>query len=95
MENEKKDFIPPEPNFSFFVTTLTLQASIALGTIANPATSKTEVDLVQAKFLVDTLGMLSEKTKGNLNAEESKLLENLLFELRTIYLSKTEGEKND
>ena len=90
---EKKDFIPPKPEFSFFITTLSLQASIALGSIANPVTDKTEVDLVQAKFLVDTLGMLAEKTKGNLNADESKLLENLLYELRTVYLSKTEGEK--
>ena len=91
MEEEKKDFIPPKPDFSFFVTTLSLQASIALGAIANPATNKTEEDLIQAKFLIDTLGMLAEKTKGNLNTDESKLLENLLYELRTIYLSK--GEK--
>jgi hypothetical protein len=95
MEEEKKDFIPPKPDFSFFITTLSLQASVALGLIANPVTNKTEVDLVQAKFLVDTLGMLAEKTKGNLNADESKLLENLLYELRTVYLSKGKGEKND
>lgn len=88
MEEEKKDFIPPKPDFSFFVTTLSIQASIALGSIANPATNKTEEDLIQAKFLIDTLGMLCEKTKGNLNTEETKLLENLLYELRTIYLSK-------
>jgi hypothetical protein len=93
MENEKKDFIPPKPDFNFFITTLSLQASIALGSIVNPSTNKTETDLPQAKFLVDTLGMLSEKTKGNLSPEESKLLENLLYELRTVYLSKTGGEE--
>ncbi len=90
---EKKDFIPPKPDFTFFITTLSLQASIALGSFANPVTNKIETDLVQAKFLIDTLGMLVDKTKGNLNAEESKLLESLLYELRTVYLSKTEGEK--
>ncbi|PIP18883.1 MAG: DUF1844 domain-containing protein [Candidatus Omnitrophica bacterium CG08_land_8_20_14_0_20_41_16] len=100
MEEEKKDFVPPKPDFSFFVTTLSLQASIALGQIANPATNKTEEDIVQAKFLIDTLGMLAEKTKGNLNIDESKLLENLLFDLRSVYLSKSKlpldkKEKND
>ncbi|OQB11096.1 MAG: hypothetical protein BWY16_00678 [Candidatus Omnitrophica bacterium ADurb.Bin205] len=93
MEEEKKNFVPPEPDFTFFVTTLSLQASIALGQIANPATSKTEIDLVQAKFLIDTLGMLQDKTKGNLNDGEYKLLENLLYDLRSIYLSKEKGEK--
>ena len=85
--------IPPKPDFSFFITTLSLQASIALGSMANPVTNKTETDLVQAKFLIDTLGMLVDKTKGNLNAEEAKLLENLLYELRSVYLSKSEGDK--
>ena len=92
MEEEKKDFITLNPDFSFFVTTLSLQASIALGQIANPTTNKTEEDFTQAKFLIDTLGMLEEKTKGNLNADESKLLENLLYELRNIYLAKSKGE---
>ena len=85
-------FIPPEPDFNFFITTLALQASIALGEVPNPATNKTEEDPQQAKFLIDTLGMLQEKTKGNLNAEETKFLENLLYELRMQYVSKIQGE---
>ena len=93
MEEEKKGFIPPNPDFSFFVTTISLQATISLGQIPNPATSKTEEDLVQAKFLIDTLGMLQEKTKGNLSADESRLLDNILFELRAAYLSKAEGKE--
>jgi len=90
-KNEK--FKPPEPDFSFFVTTLSLQASIALGQIPNPATEKKEEDLTQAKFLIDTLGMLQEKTKGNLSADEVNLLENLLYELRMQYVSKTKERK--
>jgi len=81
-------FLPPEPDFNFFITTLSLQASIALGVIPNPATNKTEKDLTQAKFLIDTLAMLKEKTKGNLTPEETNLLENLLYELRMQYISK-------
>ena len=90
MDEQKKDFIPPNPDFSFFITTISIQASIALGKIANPATNKMEEDLTQAKFLIDTLGMLQEKTKGNLDTNESKLLENLLYELRSAYLSKSD-----
>ena len=84
------DFVPPDPDFKFFITTLALQASIALGHMANPATGKTEADPIQAKFLIDTLGMLEEKTKGNLTPEETKLLENLLYELRVAFLAKEE-----
>ena len=85
-------FVPPEPDFNFFITTLALQASIGLGQVLNPATNKTEVDLTQAKFLIDTLGMLQEKTKGNLKKEENDLLENILYELRMQYLSNPKGE---
>jgi hypothetical protein len=92
MEKEKNGFIPPQPDFTFFITTLSLQASIALGSIPNPSSQKAEEDLAQAKFLIDTLGMLQEKTKGNLDGNESKLLENLLYELRSVYLSKGKGE---
>jgi hypothetical protein len=87
LKKENK-FIPPEPDFSFFVTTLALQTSIALGQVPNPATNKQEEDLSQAKLLIDTLGMLKEKTKGNLNTEESTLLENILYELRMHYIAK-------
>ena len=80
--------IPQEPDFKFFVTTLAIQASIFLGELANPATNKKEEDLPQAKFIIDTLGMLKEKTKGNLNQEESNLIENVLYELRMQYIAK-------
>ncbi len=83
-------FVPPEPDFNFFISTLSLQASIFLGVIPNPATNKAEPDLPQAKFIIDTLGMLKDKTKGNLTAEESTLLENLLYELRLQYIATTE-----
>lgn len=82
MEGDKKNV-----DFNFFITTLSLQASISLGQVPNPATNKTEEDLNQAKFLIDTLGVLQEKTKGNLTKDESGLLENLLYELRTVYLN--------
>ena len=88
LEKEGKP-IPPEPDFSFFVTTLSLQASIDLGQVPNPVTNKKEENLVQAKFLIDTLGMLKEKTKGNLTPEEANFMENVLYELRMQYIAKT------
>ncbi|MDD5692017.1 MAG: DUF1844 domain-containing protein [Candidatus Omnitrophica bacterium] len=89
---DKDAFVPPPPDFKFFVTTLAMQASIALGHMPNPATDKVEEDLVQAKFLIDTLGMLQEKTNNNLSKEETELLENLLYELRVAYLEKEKGK---
>jgi hypothetical protein len=99
VEKEKKssksdqESFASEPDFQFFITTLSLQASISLGKIPNPVTGESQENLTQAKFIIDTLGMLKEKTKGNLNQEENTLLENLLYELRTEYISKT-GKKS-
>ncbi len=84
--------IPPEPNFSFFVSTLALQVSVFLGQIPNPATNKKEKNLTQAKFIIDTLSMLKEKTKNNLNNDENNLLENILYELRMQYVAANEAK---
>jgi coproporphyrinogen III oxidase-like Fe-S oxidoreductase len=88
---EEGGFVPPEPDFNFFITSLALQTTIALGVIENPMTNKKEENLAQAKFLIDTLGVLKEKTKGNLTNEEEKLLENVLYELRMQYVGKAKG----
>jgi hypothetical protein len=85
-------FTPPEADFNFFITTLGLQAAIFLGEVARPATDKRKEDLPQAKFIIDTLSMLKEKTSGNLKPEEEKLLDNLLYELRSQYVAKTAKE---
>lgn len=82
----------PEPDFTFFITTLSLQAAIDLGQVPHPATQKKEENLSQAKFIIDTLGILKEKTEGNLNKEEGEFLENVLYELRTQYIAKTQSQ---
>lgn len=82
-------FSVPKADFGFFVTTMAIQAAIALGALVNPQTNKKEEDLSQAKFLIDTLGMIQDKTKGNLTDEESHIIENVLYELRMQYLEKT------
>lgn len=90
-EANSEQFIPPKADFSFFVTTLAMQATISLGEAANPQTNKKEEDLKQAKFIIDTLGMLKEKTKNNLAKEEDALLESILYELRMRYVEKSGG----
>ena len=81
-----------EPNFKIFVSSLSMQAMIALGKIENPITKKTEANHEQARFLIDTLQILKEKTKNNLNSEEAKLLEESLFSLQMMYV---EAKKDD
>ncbi|MCC6150246.1 MAG: DUF1844 domain-containing protein [Planctomycetes bacterium] len=62
------------------------QALIFLGAIANPQTGEMQADLEQARFLIDTLVMLQNKTKGNLTPEESKSLENLVGDLKVEWV---------
>jgi hypothetical protein len=76
----------PEINFSTFVISLSTQALMHLGEIANPLSGKSEVDVPVAKQMIDILGMLQEKTRGNLDAGEARLIEDLLFDLRMKYV---------
>ncbi len=79
-----------EPNFTVFVSSLGMQAMIALGKLENPITKQTEKNTQQARYLIDTIGILKEKTKGNLTREEETLLDESLFSLRTIYIEEKE-----
>lgn len=80
--------IPPA-TFQTLVMTLAAQAATMLGQQPNPATGKTEVMPEVAKHLIDTLGMLEEKTKGNLNADEMHLLNGVTHQLRMAYVQAT------
>lgn len=71
-----------------FFSSLSMQVLAALGEIPNPATQAREVNLEQAKYLIDLLGVLQDKTRGNLTTEESRLLEEMLYELRMRYVSR-------
>lgn len=75
-----------EINFSTFVISLSTQALAHLGEIADPMIGRVSVDLVAAKQLIDMLGVLAEKTKGNLDEAEAALLEHCLYDLRLRYV---------
>lgn len=76
----------PEINFSAFVISLSTQALMHLGEIANPMSGKVEIDVPVAKQMIDIVGMLRDKTRGNLNASEDRLMEDILFDLRMKYV---------
>jgi hypothetical protein len=76
----------PEIDFSSFIFSLSTSALLHLGEIPDPATHKREKDLILAKQTIDILGMLKEKTRGNLTPDEEKLMENILTDLRWRYV---------
>ena len=77
----------PEANFILFVSGFATQTLIALGQLENPMTKKRETNLDQARYTIDTLKMIQEKTKGNLTPEEEKYLEGVLYDLRMSYVA--------
>jgi hypothetical protein len=62
---------------------------VHLGEIPEPETNQSRVDLPIAKQIIDTLGMLQEKTKGNLDQDEDRLLRSVLYDLRMRYVEKS------
>ena len=80
----------PEPDFTTFMLSLSSSALMNLGLVNHPVTGKSEKDLPMAKHTIDILGMLKEKTSGNLTEDEKKLIENMLSELRLNYVKVTE-----
>ena len=76
----------PEINFSAFVISLSTQALMHLGEIESPLSGKVEIDVPVAKQMIDILGMLREKTRGNLNVGEDRLMEDILYDLRMKYV---------
>jgi hypothetical protein len=72
----------PEIDFGMFVMSLASSVLVHLGEIEHPEGGARERNLPLAKQTIDILGMLREKTRGNLNEAESQMLENLLYDLR-------------
>ena len=73
-------------SFVNFLSTLATNAAAALGAMPHPVTGQRSLDLETGKYWLDILGMLREKTKGNLHPQEARLLEGLLGDLRMQYV---------
>jgi len=87
-QRTRGDMPLPQVTFSTFVMSLACSALVQLGEVPEPETGAMGVNLPVAKHTIDILSMLKEKTAGGLDADESKLLEGLLYELRMKYVMK-------
>ncbi len=76
----------PEINFTSFLLSISTSALIQLGEIPDPVNKQGVKELPLAKQTIDLIGMLKEKTKGNLTPEEEKLIEHILYDLRMRYV---------
>jgi hypothetical protein len=86
-KREEPQKVPlPEVSLSSLVFSLSSSALLHLGEIADPQTGEKKEDFALAKHSIDTIGMLKEKTKGNLTEEEDKFLESILTDLRWRYV---------
>jgi hypothetical protein len=81
----------PTLDFATFVLSLSHSALMYLGEAPHPESQKVDRNLPMAKQTIDLIGMLEEKTRGNLTGEEERLIEQVLYDLRMRYveLSKT------
>ena len=76
----------PEASYPTLINTFVTQVLLYLGDLT-PRGVEPQVNLDMAKFNIDLLGVLEEKTKGNLSPEEQKMLDNALYEVRMRYVS--------
>jgi hypothetical protein len=85
-DKDTEDFQLPEINFPTFIFSLNSSVLMHLGVIEDPSTGETVKNLPIAKQTIDILGMLEEKTQGNLTEDEARMLKNILYDLRMIYV---------
>lgn len=93
-EDEEEAFregTPEDLTFSSFVIGLASQAFAFLGAVPDPQSGVVRKDLPQAKALIDILSMLKEKTTGNLDEHEARMMEEMLYELRIHYVKELRG----
>lgn len=79
----------PIVSFSTFVLSLASSALVQLGEVPDPETGKMMQNLPIAKHNIDILSMLEEKTVNGLTADEKRLLDGVLYELRLKYVVKS------
>ena len=82
----------PEVNFNSLIFSLSSSALLNMGDIAEPQTGERKKDLPMAKYSIDIISMLQEKTKGNLSEEEHRFLDSILADLRLRYVKATKKQ---
>ena len=83
----------PEASFELLISTFVTEAMVALGQFPHPGTGQIEADPDHAKFAIDMLEVIAEKTKGNLSPMEEQGLGDILHQLRMAFVAVTQGAK--
>ena len=78
--------LPPKIDFSTYIVSLGTTAMVGLGLAPHPESQKIEIDLWVAQQNIDILKLLLDKTKGNLNEAEEKLLRTLLYDMQMAFV---------
>ena len=81
-----EELLPPPASFEGLINMLASQAMASLGFMVDPETGEPSVNRPVAKYLIDLLGVVEEKTKGNLLAEEEMQLQDALHSMRMLYV---------
>lgn len=91
---EYREATPPAGRTAFegLLMSLSTTAMLQLGLVEDPGQGRFPADLEAARHTIDLLGVLEEKTRGNLAPEEKQLLEQLLSELRLLFVRVSGGE---
>jgi len=76
----------PQASFASLINSLLTQAMVYLGELA-PQGTEPVLNLDMAKYQVDVLGLLEDKTRNNLTAEEQHLLDTVLYDVRTRFIN--------
>ncbi len=92
---EEKASIIPEVNFVNLISSFYTNAMISLGVLKDPTDTIKEANIDIAKHMIDTISLIEEKTRGNLNNDEEKFISDMLYNLRMIYVEKVKQKKDN
>ena len=91
-EGQPEDALP-RVDFTTFILSLSHSALMHLGEAPSPETGTIEENLALARQTIDLLGMLEEKTKGNLTGDEERLIGQILYDLRMRFVERSKSAK--
>ena len=92
-KNESQESGSIKMDFSNFILSLNASALIHLGDIPDPQSRERHVNLSAAKHTIEILEIIKDKTIGNLDEDEEKLLDDVLFNLRMKYIKDSKADK--
>lgn len=81
------DIAMPPASFEMLVSSLATETLMALGAVPSPLSGKAELRPNQARYLIDTIDVLQQKTQGNLTSREHEMIESVLHELRMLFIA--------